>query len=153
MRVLSHQPQSLPPSLPPSTVDPPTISVQPAPQLLIVPGESTSFTITASSQDGILMYQWQKDEDDISGETSATYTISSVAESAEGMYRCVVSNAAGTVNSNAAQLTVCKCVQKECLHISLNPSLPSLPPSLHRGPSHNHRPTSYTVDGCTWTVC
>ena len=91
-------------------MDPPTITVQPDPQLLIVPGQPASFTVTAFSQDGILSYQWQKDGVNLpTNANSATYTISSVMESDEGQYRCVVSNAAGTVTSDAANLTVCKC--------------------------------------------
>ena len=76
--------------------------------MLIVPGESTSFAVTSFSQDGTLSYQWQKDGADIPGATLATYMISNVAESDEGEYRCVVSNAAGMVPSDAASLTVCK---------------------------------------------
>ena len=73
---------------------------------MVVPGQSASFTVTAMGDS--LSYQWQKDEDDISGATSATYTISSVMETNEGMYHCVVSNGAGMVTSDPASLTVCK---------------------------------------------
>ena len=99
------------PPLPPSAVDPPTIAVNGQPTSLprVVPGDPASFTVMASSQDGILSYQWQKDGANIpTGATSATYDISSVMEDDEGMYSCLVSNAAGTVNSTAASLTVCK---------------------------------------------
>ena len=86
---------------------------QPAPQLLIVPGEPASFTVIVARVvgDGILMFQWQKDGVDIPTQaTSATYTISSVTENDEGEYRCVVSNATHTEVSDAANLTVCKCM-------------------------------------------
>ena len=100
-------PTSLPPSLPPSAVDPPEITDQPDPQLLIVPGQPATFTVTATGDN--LMYQWQKDGVDIAtGDNSATYTIAAVAESDEGAYRCVVTNAANSVTSTAASLTVCK---------------------------------------------
>ena len=57
------------------------------------------------------MYQWQKDGSDIAtGANLATYTIDMIAESDEGGYRCVVSNAANSVTSTAASLTVCKYV-------------------------------------------
>ena len=57
------------------------------------------------------MYQWQKDGSNITtGATSSTYNIAAVAESNEGEYRCVVTNAANSVNSTAASLTVCKLV-------------------------------------------
>ena len=85
------------------------ITVHPDPQLLIVPEQSATFTVTATGSS--LMYQWQKDGVDIAtGANSATYTIDMVAESDEGEYRCVVSNAANSVTSTAASLTVCKYV-------------------------------------------
>ena len=87
-------------------MNPPTLDVQPASQLLIVPGQPANFTVTATGDN--LSYQWQKDGADISGATSATYTISSVMESDEGEYQCLVSNTAGVVTSNATSLTVCK---------------------------------------------
>ena len=76
------------------------------------------------------MYQWQKDGVNIAtGANSATYTIAAVAESDEGEYRCVVSNAANSVTSIAASLTECKQI-KSCgegrLPSSLSPSF-SLP--------------------------
>ena len=82
------------------------ITVQPVSLTLVIPGQHTTFTVTAMGDN--LMYQWQKDERIIAGATSATYTIEAVAESDTGMYRCVVSNAAGPVTSNAASLTVRK---------------------------------------------
>ena len=82
------------------------ITYQPDPQLFIVPGLSVHFTVIAMGDN--LMYQWQKDESNISGANSNTYTIVAVAESDEGEYRCVVSNAADSVPSTAACLTVCK---------------------------------------------
>ena len=112
---------SLPPSLPPSlthsfsyplqffplsVVNPPMITVQPVSLTLVVPGQPATFTVTAT--DTNLMYQWQKNGTNVAGATSATYTIAAVAESDSGMYRCVVSNAAGSVTSTAVSLTVRK---------------------------------------------
>ena len=83
------------------------ITDQTDPQLLIVPGQSATFTVTATGDN--LGYQWQKDGTGITtGATSANYTIAAVAESDEGEYRCVVSNAANSVTSTGASLTVCK---------------------------------------------
>ena len=80
---------------------------QPVSLILVVPGQSAAFTVSATGDN--LMYQWQKDGSDINtGANSATYTISAVAESDEGEYRCIVSNAANLVTSTAASLTVCK---------------------------------------------
>ena len=77
--------------------------------MLVVPGQSATFTVTTTGDN--LMYQWQVNGSNIgTGATSATYTVAAVTESDTGMYRCVVSNAAGPVTSTAASLTVCKCV-------------------------------------------
>ena len=85
------------------------ITGQPVSLTLVVPGQTSTFTVTATGDN--LMYQWQKDGVDITtGATSATYTIAAVAESNEGEYRCVVTNAANSVTSTAASLTVCKLV-------------------------------------------
>ena len=85
------------------------ITSQPVSLTFVVPGQSATFTVTATGSN--LMYQWQKDGRDIAtGATSATYTIAAIAESDEGEYRCVVSNAANAVTSTAANLTVCKCI-------------------------------------------
>ena len=84
------------------------ITDPPVSVMLVVPGQTATFTVTAMGSN--LTYQWQKNESDIAGANSATYTIEAVAVSDTGMYRCVVSNAAGPVTSIAASLTVCKCV-------------------------------------------
>ena len=98
---------SLPPSLPLYAVDPAVITVQPVSLTLVVPGQSATFSVTATGDN--LMYQWQKDGVDIStGANSASYMIAAVAESDEGEYRCVVSNTANSVTSTAADLSVCK---------------------------------------------
>ena len=72
-----------------------------------------TFTVAATTGAGSLTYQWQLNGADldpppagVSGATTSTLTIANVQESNEGMYRCVVTNAAGDTNSNAAQLTV-----------------------------------------------
>ena len=106
---LSFPPLIPNPSLPPSAVDPPVITGQPVPQLLIVPGQPATFTVIATGHN--LMYQWQKGGSNItSGANSTTYKIAAVTESDEGEYQCVVSNAANSITSTAASLTVCKCI-------------------------------------------
>ena len=82
------------------------ITVQPVSLTLVVPGQRATFTVTAMGDN--LVYQWRKDERNIAGATSATYTIEAVAESDTGMYQCIVSNAAGPVTTNVASLTVRK---------------------------------------------
>ena len=97
-----------------STVTPPTITDQPDPQLLVVPGQSATFTVVATGDN--LMYQWQKGGSDIAiGATSATYTIAAVAESDTGKYQCVVFNIASITISIVASLTVCKCASARVL--------------------------------------
>ena len=76
---------------------------------MVVPGQSATFTVGATGDN--LTYQWQKDGVDIAtGANSATYTITAVAESDTGIYRCVVSNAANSTISTPVSLIVCKCV-------------------------------------------
>ena len=76
--------------------------------MLVVPGQSATFTVTATGSN--LIYQWQKNGINIAGATSTKLMIAVVAESDEGEYRCIMSNAANSVTSTAASLTVCKCV-------------------------------------------
>jgi len=88
----------------------PVITTQPVNKSVIA-GSSVSFTVAASGIPAPT-YQWQINANgttftNISGATSATYTVSAVATSQNGYkYRCIVTNAAGTATSNAATLTV-----------------------------------------------
>lgn len=73
---------------------------------------TASFTVVATG--GGLSYQWQKSDNagvdwsNVSGATSSSYTTGALTRSADNsdQYRCVVTNSLGTVNSNAATLTV-----------------------------------------------
>ena len=74
-------------------------------------GESATFTVEASGTD--LTYQWQIDLNNgygwqnISSATGKEYTISEVNIKDSGLQvRCVVSNAGGSITTNAATLTV-----------------------------------------------
>ena len=94
--------------------------------MLVVPGQRATFIVTATGSN--LMYQWQKDGVNIAtGANSAIYTIDMVAESDEGEYQCVVTNAANSITSTAASLTVCKCVL-----VGTN----SCGPKLHKAVQH-----------------
>lgn len=76
--------------------------------LTLNPGASATFSVTAVGT-GTVGYQWRKGGVNISGATSASYTIASVAEANEGIYDCVVTNVGGattTLTSNAATLSV-----------------------------------------------
>ena len=81
----------------------PTISAQPASQSVT---SGSSLTLSVSASGGSLSYQWQKDGVNINGATSSSYTIAGVSTNDAGAYTVVVSNSAGSVTSNAADLTV-----------------------------------------------
>ena len=84
------------------------ITSQPMSVMLAVFGSTVDFSITAMGD--LLLYQWQHNGVNIPGANSAGYVIEEVAEVHVGQYRCVVSNAANTVTSAGASLTLCKCV-------------------------------------------
>lgn len=82
----------------------PSITTQPSSQT-VTTGSTVSFSVTASGT-APLSYQWQKGGANISGATSATYSIAAVGAGDVGTYAVVVSNSAGSVTSNGATLTV-----------------------------------------------
>ena len=82
----------------------PSITTQPKSQT-VNEGSSVTFDVTATGTDP-LSYQWKKDGSNISGATSASYTISSAKTSDAGSYTVTVSNSAGSVTSSTATLTV-----------------------------------------------
>lgn len=89
----------------------PTVSSQPA-SASVNADSSATFTVTASGTTPLLC-QWQLDKNDgsgwtdISGAVNASYTVEKVTAEQNGWkYRCVIKNAAGSVESNAATLTV-----------------------------------------------
>ena len=83
---------------------PPAITTQPV-GTSVTAGASVSFTVVATGTPAPT-YQWQKNNVNISGATSATYTIASTTLADAGAYTVVVTNPAGTVTSAAAALTV-----------------------------------------------
>ena len=82
----------------------PTISSQPA-SLIVGVGGTASFSVSAQSS-MTATYQWRKDGVAISGATSATLTLINAQSTAAGSYTVVVTNALGSVTSNAAVLTI-----------------------------------------------
>lgn len=86
-------------------LDPPVISQHPADRNAS-PGQTVTFTVAASGL-APLTYQWQKNGTNINGATSASYITPSLSRADSGaLFRCVVSNPAGSVVSNAALLRV-----------------------------------------------
>ena len=83
---------------------PPTIITQPTSKSVRI-GHSTSLSVVAYGSSP-MSYQWQKEEVDIPGAISSTYSISSFAQSDAGNYRCVITNTFGTVTSETAELTI-----------------------------------------------
>lgn len=87
-----------------------TIVTQPADKS-VIKGKTATFTVNATGSEP-LSYQWQQNMNgsgwtDITGETNATYTTEKTTMDMNGtQYRCVVSNSAGSVISDAAALTV-----------------------------------------------
>ena len=84
--------------------EPPSITQQPVSQTNLV-GSTVTFSVAATGTPP-LAYQWQKDGVNLSGQTNASLTLANVQPSAAGRYRVIVSNAAGSVTSAEATLTV-----------------------------------------------
>ena len=83
----------------------PSITMHPQDQTAALGGSAT-FTVAASGTPP-LSYQWQRNDVDIPGAGSTSYTITGVQLQDNGaMFRCRVSNASGTATSNPARLTV-----------------------------------------------
>ena len=96
-----------------TVVTTPSITKQPT-ALQAACGTTATFKVTASG--GVLSYQWQCSTDggktwknitssSYSGVKTATLTFPATAERSGNRYRCVVTNAAGSVTSSSAKLT------------------------------------------------
>lgn len=71
----------------------------------VVAGQSVTFTAAATGT-APLAYQWRHDDVDLPGQTAPTLTLAAVTSADVGVYQVVISNAAGTVSSAVATLTV-----------------------------------------------
>jgi hypothetical protein len=86
------------------------VTEQPSPQS-VRPGQDTSFSVAATGH-GTVTFQWKKgaslltDDGHFTGSQTATLTIHGVAVGDAGAYRCEVTAGCGTLESNAATLTV-----------------------------------------------
>lgn len=83
----------------------PTISVQPASQTNLIEGQSATFSVSASGSDP-LTYQWSKNGSPLAGQTNVLLTLGNVTTNDNGSYSVLVSNTAGSTNSNPALLAV-----------------------------------------------
>jgi len=68
-------------------------------------GATATFTVEAGGQPP-LNYHWRLNGTDIPGATNATFVISSVNSSNQGVYTVIVSNSSGAIESGGATLTV-----------------------------------------------
>ena len=83
----------------------PGILTQPANRTVTV-GQPATFTVVASGA-APLAYQWQRNNQNINGATSASYTLANAQPANNGdTFRVNVSNGSGNLFSNAATLTV-----------------------------------------------
>ncbi len=85
------------------TLSPPTITTQPQ-AVSAGSGQAAAFAVTATGD--ALAYQWFKDGAAIPGATAASYSLTSAQPWHIGLYTVQVSNAAGSVTSDAAALTL-----------------------------------------------
>jgi len=113
----------------------PTITMQPVNQT-VTAGQTASFTVVAGGT-APLSYQWQKNGANIAGATAANYTTPATTTSDSGStFDVVVTNAAGTVTSSAATLTV-------------NPA-PNVPSITSLNPTSGLVGASVTVSGANF---
>jgi hypothetical protein len=83
----------------------PAFAIQPASQSVTV-GQPAVFSVMATGT-APLTYQWQKNNANLSGATSSTYTTPATVSGDNGAaFRVVVSNMAGSATSSSATLTV-----------------------------------------------
>jgi len=85
-------------------VVPVTVVSQPSSRVGAV-GSSTTFSVQAYGGDP-LTYQWRKNNVNINGAISSSYTIPSIATSDAGSYTCYISNSAGFKLTSSAALSV-----------------------------------------------
>ncbi|CAN5645722.1 hypothetical protein BH09PLA1_BH09PLA1_06050 [soil metagenome] len=82
----------------------PWISTQPAPQT-VAAGETAAFTVVASGPSP-LSYQWLRNDIEIPGATSATYSLTAIAADGGASFKVRVSNSSGNITSMVAGLRV-----------------------------------------------
>ncbi|MDX2029471.1 MAG: putative Ig domain-containing protein [Blastocatellia bacterium] len=119
-----------------------TITTQPVSQVRET-GQSVTFTVAATG-DG-LRYQWRKNNVNIPGATSPTFTIASVTPGDEGSYDVVVTGGCGSLPSAVATLKV---NPPPCPSIRIGPDAAALPAGVI-GTAYS---TTFTQSGGTAPV-
>ena len=98
-------PASLPPTSPGTPATAPSITTQPLSRSIAV-GQTATFTVAAAGT-APLTYQWSKNSTVIAGATSASYTTAAATTADDGSaFTVVVENAAGSITSSGATLTI-----------------------------------------------
>ena len=87
----------------------PVITAQPQP-VTVSAGQTAQFSVTATGT-APLAYQWQRNGVNIAGATAENCSVVNAQSANAGSYRVIISNAAGSVTSTAATLTVNPVVQ------------------------------------------
>ena len=120
--------------------DPPVILQDPADQI-VDPAVKVSFSVVANGTDP-LVYQWQKNDVDITGENNPVLVINSVTENNAGNYCCNVSNHVGKAKSKKAMLVLNNPVPPPTPPPPTPPPVPPTPP-----PTPTNYPTPVPVYG------
>lgn len=82
------------------------IDTHPASQT-VNPGASVSMSVSVTAgYQGTLTYRWRKAGNTVSGATTSTLNLGTVAEASQGNYDCVISNGSFSVTSSQATLSV-----------------------------------------------
>lgn len=81
----------------------PVITTQPGSQL-ITEGGNVVLTVVATGTN--MTYQWKKDGVNIAGATTTAYSKSNLQAGDQGNYTCIITNSAGSVTSDVAQLSI-----------------------------------------------
>ena len=87
-----------------ATLVAPTISTHPQ-SIDLVAGSNLELSVVAGGS-APLLYQWQRDNQDLPGQTGSSLLIAEAQESDAGLYRVVVSNTVGSITSNPATVSV-----------------------------------------------
>lgn len=86
-----------------TVIDPPIVGSNPADSTVVV-GQTA--VLKATGNGTALTYQWQFNQEDIDGQTTATLTLANVTAANAGKYRLKITNGGGSVETTEATLTV-----------------------------------------------